>query len=728
MSREELIEKTEAAINELVRPKTAIQKAYNYYNGIRDREQFKYLEDNFGIGNSTQVELTPLIKKHIDALLGEFLGTPIIPKISCKDSETINNINRDKQLHIAAELNKFLQSKLRNSILQFIDKGNITDVNIQQQLEQLKEDLSNDFTSEYEIASQNVLQYIMQSRRTDFNTKLRYLLLDLLISGYLIYQCKPSVNNNNVTIETLDPRDTFIDINPESIYLKDAFRAVVRRWMSKEQILNKYGRDLKSDDIKKIKENWEKRVRNNGAYYITSRPGSSVPIDDGDLDDGVNVQYGFPERGVYYNSELIPVYEVQWTQTDNKFVMHRYQTIRISEDIYILKGEDEDVIRSIDNPSYCGLSINGIYMTNRSSRPYSLMIACMGLQDRYDCLNFIRDSLILNSGTIGDYVDVSMLPSFLGPGPTEKIMKYIAYKKQGLAVIDSAQEGRLQAGVGQANTWMNGFDDTIKAPAIQAIQMAIDAVEQTVSSITGVFRERLNGIEQHDAVTNVKIGAQNSFIITKQYYQQMDLATAEILCDALNVAKKVFKNGLTGTIILGDKLQKTFTALPQHFTMTDWDVHVVTSTDVVKDLETIRTLIPEFVKSGIFTPDIILEAITSKSVTQLKNKALLAMRKQEQKNDVVNQLQQQTEQLKQQLQDTTKQLEQAQKKLEALNEQKLQIEQEKIQQDARIAWYQAQTDRTYKNDKNEIDKKKVQLEAQEMYDGNPFNDKVNFGK
>jgi hypothetical protein len=34
-----------------------------------------------------------------------------------------------------------------------------------------------------------------------------------------------------------------------------------------------------------------------------------------------------------------------------------------------------------------------------------------------------------------------------------------------------------------------------------------------------------------------------------------------------------------------------------------------------------------------------------------------------------------------------------------------------MQQDARIAWYQAQTDRTYKNDKNEIDKKKVQLEA-----------------
>jgi hypothetical protein len=42
------------------------------------------------------VEFIPLIKKHVDALLGEYLGTPIIPKVSCKDKGTINNIFREK--------------------------------------------------------------------------------------------------------------------------------------------------------------------------------------------------------------------------------------------------------------------------------------------------------------------------------------------------------------------------------------------------------------------------------------------------------------------------------------------------------------------------------------------------------------------------------------------------------------------------------------------------------
>jgi hypothetical protein len=63
----------------------------------------------------------------------------------------------------------------------------------------------------------------------------------------------------------------------------------------------------------------------------------------------------------------------------------------------------------------------------------------------------------------------------------------------------------------------NGFDDTIKVQAVQAIQLVIDSLEQTASSITGVFRERLNGIQQRDAVTNVQVGINNSFTVTKQW-------------------------------------------------------------------------------------------------------------------------------------------------------------------------------------------------------------------
>ena len=82
----EFIEMTNKIIAELVKPKWDLQKAYNYYNGKRDAEQFRYLEENYGIGNPTSVEFIPLIRKHVDALVGEYLGVPIQPRATCKDS------------------------------------------------------------------------------------------------------------------------------------------------------------------------------------------------------------------------------------------------------------------------------------------------------------------------------------------------------------------------------------------------------------------------------------------------------------------------------------------------------------------------------------------------------------------------------------------------------------------------------------------------------------------
>lgn len=99
-----IIDKTDKAINELVFDKWKLQKAYNYYHGKRDPEQFRYLEENFGIGNPTSMEFTPLIKKHIDALIGEYLEIPILQKVSCKDADTLSCINRDKQLEISKKV------------------------------------------------------------------------------------------------------------------------------------------------------------------------------------------------------------------------------------------------------------------------------------------------------------------------------------------------------------------------------------------------------------------------------------------------------------------------------------------------------------------------------------------------------------------------------------------------------------------------------------------------
>lgn len=725
MKKEELVEKTNRAINELVHEKTELRKAYNYYNCKRDKEQFRYLEENYGIGQPTEVAFIPLIKKHVDALIGEYLDVPIQPKISCKDEETINNIFREKQLKISTECAKLLQSNLKNNLLRVLNSQNMQDLNIKQQLDKLIEDINDNFISEYELAGQNIIEYIIQSRNVDLITKLKQLYTDLLVGGYTFYKVCPSKSKNNVSINRLNPLNVFPDFNYDSPYIKDSYRVVVRTFLTRNQILNQYGNDLSREDLQKVKELWRDHFLDYGSYYVrTMATEFGTPLTDG-IRAGEEVGVDYPEyRWGHYDDSVVPVYEVEWLQTDKNFVMHRYSTVRIGQEIYILYDEDKDVIRTKDNPTSCTLSVNGVYFLNGSFEPYSLVSTAMVIQDKYDLSIFYRDKLIANSGSVGDWINMPTLPAFLGDSMEERIMKWLAYKKQGIGLMDTSQEGQLNTGQAPLNTLVNGFDDTVKVQAVQAIQTVIDSLEQTMSSISGVFRERLNGIQQRDAVTNVKVGINNSFTITKQWIFQMDLILQEILTDALNCGKIVYNKGLTGTFILGQKRQKIFTALPKYFTNTDFDVHIITSTDIIREMEQIKQIVPEFIKGGIVPPDIIVDILTAKSLTEMKLKVKKALKKQKEEQNQLQQLTQQLEESQNQLQQVSQQLQQAQQKIESLNEAKLQIEQQKIQLQYQVDYFKAQTDRTFKESQAENDTKRTQIEFLQLSDGNPYNDEV----
>ena len=441
MKYEELVDR---AINELVYDKVELQKAYNYYNCKRDKEQFKYLEDNFGIGQPTAVEFIPLIRKHVDALVGEYLDVPILPKVSCKDKETINNIFREKQLKIASECYNLLQSNLKNNLLRILGSQDMTDLNIKEQLDKVVEDINENFISEYEIAGQNVIEYIIQSRNTDLVTKLKQLFVDLLVTGFTFYKVLPSPSGNNIQIKCLNPLNVFPELNYESPYINECKRVVVREYLTRDEILNRYGKELSKDDISKIDELWKDFRESSGSVYVRTKTTSlGTPATDGLL-AGEEVTPGYPgERYRIYNNSVIPVYEVEWIETDKKFVEQRYSAVKIGQEIYIIRGKDENVIRTKDAPDKATLSVNGVWFNNRGSKPYSMVINCMVLQDKYDVLNFYRDNLIASSGTVGDFINLPTLPTILGNSLAERLMKWKAYKKEGIALMDTSQEGQL---------------------------------------------------------------------------------------------------------------------------------------------------------------------------------------------------------------------------------------------------------------------------------------------
>lgn len=334
---------------------------------------------------------------------------------------------------------------------------------------------------------------------------------------------------------------------------------------------------------------------------------------------------------------------------------------------------------------------------------------------------YYRDNLIATSGTVGDWIDIAHIPSALGVELPEKLAKWQAYKKNGMAIIDSSEEGI------PLNTTFGGFDDTVKAQSIQAIQIAIDSVEQQASKITGVLTEKLGDIQQRDAVSNVKVGIRQSTTLTKQYFYAMDLMYKEVNYDLLNLAKLVFKNGVQGTIILGNKLQKVFTALPEHYTVTDFDIHIQDSTDTFQARQTLTQFGGELIKSGQADPAMLINIITAKNLTEMKDYVEEAIETRKQENNQLQQMQQQMQQLQQQNQQLQQELQKAQSENKRLNSQIQQNNNQKWDIEKKKVALQEQEIRDKReNDKKLADIKEKELEAEimQLNDGNPYNDRI----
>ena len=722
-----LMQTADEAIAELVYDKHHLIKAYNYYSGIRDKEQFQYLEENFGLGNPTSVSFTPLIRKHVDALVGEFLTMPIKPSISCKDETTLNNIQRDKQLAISKSIIDVVKPKLTNLIYSLIrgdGKNKINDAQFEIELKNAQEWAENNFISDYEMAAQNLVKWFMQARTVDFKTKLRQLILDLFIAGEMYYRVVPSLGKNNIDLQVLNPLNVFPDKNVNSPYINDSYRVVYREYLSKPELLVKYGSELTQSEIEALDGDTMDYSSNN--LMVVTANNSRFGCFDDPINDGLEMGVGFtpsymasPQKRV----DLYCVYDVEWIDytfnEKRERIENRYRVTRIGSDTYILWDKNENVVRSMSSPNECKLSINGLHYMSRTGRPYSLMLATSSLQDRYDVLQFYKESIIAQSGTTGDWVDLAFVPGSLGTELEDKLQKWIAYKKSGIALLDSSQEG-----MPMTNTTFNGYDDTVRLQSIQAIELAIQDIENVASSITGVFRERLGGIQQRDAVANVEVGMQQSYIITKQYYQTMDTLVREILLDSLDIAKIVYKNGIQGTLILGDLQKQIFTALPEHFTVTDFDIHLADSQDLMKEKESVKQITMELVKGQMVDPDILVAVVTSDSLTEMKTSLMKSVKRKKEENNQVQQLTQQLEEAQKQLKEMEKQLKQAQSQASQFDKQRLQLETTKINKTYEVDMARIKLDKEFNDNKIEQERRRVELEALQLFDADPKNDEI----
>ena len=209
---------------------------------------------------------------------------------------------------------------------------------------------------------------------------------------------------------------------------------------------------MDADALKSLKSAQPETYDDN--YYVFTETDKMVggPMTEatagilGGLEASMMFPYGIQQNS---NERYYTVDDCEWIRSEKqdsgklkgKYVQFRYRCVRIGKDIFIPFGKINDIPRSISNPEKATLSLNGRYLIDGNGSQYSLILKLADLQDEYDITNFFEDCMVHNAGSVGQFIDVNHLPAFLGPDLETRIIKWLGYYKNGMALYNSAQEG-----------------------------------------------------------------------------------------------------------------------------------------------------------------------------------------------------------------------------------------------------------------------------------------------
>lgn len=177
---------------------------------------------------------------------------------------------------------------------------------------------------------------------------------------------------------------------------------------------------------------------------------------------------------------------------------------------------------------------------------------------------------------------------------------------------------------------------------------------------------------------------------------------------------------------MGNKSQ-IFTALPEYYTVTDFDVHIEDSAKSFQDVQSLRAISGELVRGGAADLEDVTNIMTASSMTELKRIIDHSIAKKKEENNMLSQMQQQIQEYEKSMKEMQKSMQamqqenaQLQKQVEANNQLKLELEAKRIE----IEQERVRNDKEYNDKAIEVKQQQVQAQVAQIYDANPYNDKI----
>ena len=352
------------------RHKDDLKMLYDYYNGVIDEADYKYVLKPYGKSRKnfpSEMRNYPIIKPIIDLLLGEKSKRPLNYTVTVQNSDAITMKKQQKSEAIAVNLRqKFLQEVQALGV----DIGaNMDEIPTPKHIADMFE---LNYVDSRAALGQQAMNYIMQQQ--EVYDKVQKAWFHYLVTGEAYTQ--RGVRNGDPFYEVLNPLDVDYDLDPDLEFVEDGDWALVRKYVHASSVVDAYYESLTEQQILELEEPrhsesdisflyansqnkdensyrnrlievinvyWKSRKRIGFLTYMDMETGS---IEEIEVEDGFRMPAELKEAGA--NLEF-------------KWVNEVWEGTRIDGRMYVNINPVRNQRISLDNPSKCKLPINGNY-------------------------------------------------------------------------------------------------------------------------------------------------------------------------------------------------------------------------------------------------------------------------------------------------------------------------------------------------------------------------------
>jgi len=528
---------------------------YDIYNGEFNRDDYKYLTEQYGYNYPARLVNYPIVQPKIDLLLGEDLHRPLDTKVVTVNQEAINRKEDHKVTMVMNKLLEEVKEEMKNLGMETNTEGQ--DIPVPDDIDTF---MRYNYRESIEESVQDGLEFLVN--RYKLKNKFKEGFRDLLITGKECYRIE--IKDGDPQVRRVDPRSLTYDLTSETDDLGEANWISEERWLSPSDIVDEFGEVLSDDDIRLIESlskqdsiDIQSEYRN---WYVKGESGElRVKVVHAEWRSLKKIQYKLSpnkhDNEKPFRKMVSDKYRKRKGEKIRKVVIDDiWQATKIGGKIMVNCQRVPNQIRSLDDPSAANLSYVGCVRNHTTGSSVSMVDLLKNVQMLYNIVMYHIELSMARSGGKAVVYDVAQMPANLGMN-MQDIMYHI--KNDGIIPINSKDEG-LQA---QTFNQFQQIDFTLSSSVQQLINLKV-MLEDMAGQVSGVTKQREGQVEQYEQVGNQQRAVVQSATITRSWFWSHDMVKQDVLMRCANLMKIAWSEGKKTATVFGDGTYKFISILP----------------------------------------------------------------------------------------------------------------------------------------------------------------------